>query len=244
MDSEFFTARVDDAVCHSARNKAPKFLGFLTPQEAAIADSILKKQCAKYLFYGGYGGAERQFLACLPDWCDNPDFPIVPLTFRYRVSDKLSHRDFLGSLMALGITRESVGDILVEDGRAVVFVTEDVLRYITEQITKIGKVGVTVTEGFSEPLPSRGTLADFTVTAASLRLDCAVAALTGVSRSRAAELIENDLVFVNSLCCNKLTKCISDGDKITVRGRGKYIIDAVSEHTRKGRVIINFKKYI
>ena len=74
MDSEFFTARVDDAVCHSARNKTPKFLGFLTPQEAAIADSILKKQCAKYLFYGGYDDAERQFLVCLPDWCDNPDF--------------------------------------------------------------------------------------------------------------------------------------------------------------------------
>lgn len=64
MDSEFFTARVYDAVSYSERNKTPKFLGFLTPQEAAIADSVLKKQHAKYMLYGGYDGAERQFLAC------------------------------------------------------------------------------------------------------------------------------------------------------------------------------------
>ena len=69
----------------------------------------------------------------------------------------LSHRDILGSLMALGIKRETVGDILIEEGRAVVFVCGDVKEYILNQVEKIGRVGVDMTEGCSFPLPEGET---------------------------------------------------------------------------------------
>lgn len=244
MDSGLFEARVRDTANICLRTSSPKFLGFLTPEESAIADSLLKSYGATYSFYGGYEDAQRRYLACIPDWCDRPKFPIAALTFEYRSVDKLSHRDFLGSLMALGITRESVGDILVGDGRTVVFLNSGIADHVTEQISKIGRVGVTVKQGFSEPLPTVGRLCDFSDTVPSTRLDCIVAAVCSVSRSVACELIESGLVSVNSFCCEKNTKNIVSGDKVTVRGKGKFVIESVDSHTKKGRIILKYKKYV
>lgn len=244
MDSGLFEARVSDTADICLRTSSPKFLGFLTSEETAVADRLLKNYGVGYSFYGGYEDAQRRYLACMPDWCEQVEFPITALTFEYRDVDKLSHRDFLGCLMALGITRESVGDILVEDGRAVVFLNSGIADHVTEQITKIGRVGVTVKRGFTSPLPNVGKLCDFSDTVPSARLDCIVAAVCSVSRSAACELIESGFVSVNSFCCEKHTKNVLGGDKITVRGKGKFIIDSLDSYTKKGRIILKYKKYM
>ena len=244
MDSNIFPSRVKDTVDICEKTSAPKFLGFLTSEEIKISDEILKKRNIKYAFSGGYNQAERMYLVCLPEWCDSVDFPITAITFKFREEDKLTHRDFLGSLMALGITREKIGDILVEDGRAVVFAASEISKHIINQISKVGRVGVTISEGFSEPLPSLGTLMDFSVTVTSLRLDCVVSSLCGISRSKATELILSGAVLVNSMLCDKTTRAIKNSDKITVRGKGKYVIDNLNDISKKGKIILKYKKYI
>ena len=244
MDSNIFPSRVKDTVDICEKTSAPKFLGFLTSEEIKISDEILKKRNIKYAFSGGYNQAERMYLVCLPEWCDSVDFPITAITFKFREEDKLTHRDFLGSLMALGITREKIGDILVEDGRAVVFAASEISKHIINQISKVGRVGVTISEGFSEPLPSLGTLMDFSVTVTSLRLDCVVSSLCGISRSKATELILSGAVSVNSMLCDKTTRAIKNSDKITVRGKGKYVIDNLNDISKKGKIILKYKKYI
>lgn len=243
MDSELLPARVSDLVSLCEKTSTPKFLGFLTPDEAAVAVSQLKN-INNYFLFGGYDGAERTVLGILPEWCDTPVYPIKSFTFTYRPCDQLTHRDFLGALMALGLSRETVGDILVEEGRAVVFVLDSISKFVASQIEKVGRVGVNVTEGFTSPLPSFGKKQSFTVTVASTRIDCVVAALCGFSRKDSAAVIADGYVSVNSLGCNKPTVTVSAGDTVTVRRKGRFEIESCDQFSKKGRIILRYNKYI
>ncbi len=244
MDADLFPARVRDTAQLCERTATPRFLGFLTPSEAAVALTVIRGFSCKTAFFGGYESAERTVLACLPDWCEEPDFPITAVTLKYRTCDRLTHRDFLGSLMGLGITRESVGDILCEPGRAVIFLSNDILRYVTEQLRKVGAVGVEITPGAEEPLPQVSKKVSATDTVASLRLDCVVSALCGCSRKAASEYISHGLVRIGSVACDKGTHTVAAGDSVTVRGVGKFSIENVDSLSRKGRIILKYSKYV
>lgn len=244
METELLTARITDTAGICERTSKPKFLGFLSPEEAVLAQRLLKNNACRTEYFGGFKDASRVMLGCFPDWQEESVFPISALSFRYRVSDELGHRDFLGSLMALGIKRETVGDILIEPGRAVVFVTDDIKEYVKTQVSKIGGTGVTVTEGFDYPLPEGDRLAEFSVTAASDRLDCVISALCGFSRAKAADAVNDGLITVNSAPALKVTKSLFSGDIITVRGKGKFIIDSLDGRSKKNRIIIKYRKYI
>ncbi len=244
MDADLLNARINDTADIALRTNKPKFLGFLSFEQSALAQKILKNRNVSFRLFGGYVNAQRVMLGCFPEWAKDFDFPISAITFTYRKEFSLSHRDFLGSLMALGITRETVGDILVEDGRAVVFLTNEVCDFVLNEITKIGKIGVTVTRGFEGILPKNCVLAEFSDTVASCRADCVVSALASVSRTKANELIEMGYVSVNSLVCQKTTKEISENDIVTIRGKGKFIIVSLTSKTKKQRIVLVYKKYI
>lgn len=244
MDEALLPARIGDAVTACERTGAPQFLGFLTEGQISAAINALKAYNVRYDFSGGHENAERQYLCILPDWCEKAEPPITALTFSYRAADTLSHRDFLGSLMGLGLVREKIGDILVENARAVVFANRDIAKFIIEGISKVGRVGVTVSEGASQPLPQAGKLVELAETVASLRLDCAVAAIYGLSRTAAAEAIADGLVFVDSVACQKPTKVLAAGNKISLRGRGRAQIIQTDGRSRKGRIILKYNKYI
>lgn len=243
MDSKLLSARIEDLAFLCQKTNSPRFLGFLTSSEAAIAVKQLGKS-QKFSLYGGYDTAERTMLCIKPDWCDDVEYPISALTFTYRECDRLTHRDFLGALMALGINRETVGDILVEPARAVVFAHNDVIGYITSQINKIGNVGVNITKGFYAPLPECGKKEQFVTTIASNRLDCVVAAICGFSRKEANECIGEGLVSVNSVCYEKITHTVTGGDAVTVRRKGKFEIVSCDEQSKKGRTILKYNKYV
>ena len=243
MDQKLFDARIRNTAEICIRTEKPKFIGFLSETEAAKAQELLQGADCKISFFGGYEGAERVILACLPSWCEQTDFPLRAVTFAFPSAYTLTHRDVLGTLMSLGLKRETVGDILIEPGRAVVFATAEICPYMEEQVEKIGGVGVKATPGFCDPLPEGDAPIDCTATTSSGRLDCVVAALCGFSRNRASEAITAGMVAVNSLVCEKTTRNIASGDKITVRGKGKYRIDSMDGRTKKDRMILHYKKF-
>lgn len=244
MDNDLLEARLRDTAEICEITSRPKFLGFLTRDERAAAEHILKSTDCHTEYFGGYEGAERVFLGCFPYASSKYIFPVTAITFCFRKNDTLSHRDFLGALMSLGISRETVGDILTEPGRAVVFVADEIKKFVITQISKIGNVGVTVKEGYDLPLPEGDRLAEFSATAASDRLDCVIAAVCGISRAKACEKIESGAVTVNSAPALKQTKAVCGGDVISVRGSGRFILDSLEDRTKKNRLIIKYKRYV
>lgn len=244
MDSSLLKARVYDAVERTLKNGVPQYLGFLSEDGATIAADLLKNSGVNFLFGGGFDDAKRVYLACLPDWCDEAKFPILALTVCYNKAYSLTHRDFLGAVIALGLERDKIGDILIENGRAVIFINRDIAPFVKEQLTKVGRVGVSVTEGYSLPLPEASVRKDFTDTVASLRLDCVVAAICSVSRNTALEFINDSKVILNSFTQQKSTVKVSSGDTISIRGKGKFEIVNADEFSKKGRVILKYTKYV
>ena len=243
MQNDLLPARVSDLCQLTYKTSAPHYMGFLSETESAVCADMLNHSGERFSLFGGFDGAQRKMLCVFPEWCNEPDFPICAITFTYRPEYKLLHKDFLGSLMALGITRESVGDILVESGRAVAFVKDSVSNFILTQTEKIGRVGVEVKIGYKDPLPSAGELIACTVTVSSMRLDCVVSALCGVSRNSALEYIAASRVLLNSLPVQKPTRTVSDGDSVTVRGAGKFYIVKSDEYSKKGRTILKYNKF-
>lgn len=245
-EEKLLFAKVEDAVRLCARDSRPKFIGFLDEASAAAAQSCAKNLRANVFTYGGFDDAERVMLGILPDWCEEPEpmFPITPLTAKFSKTVSLAHRDFLGALMGLRIKRETLGDILVESGRAVLFVTDEIAPFLLQELRKVGSTGVTLTEGFDTPLPITHALQEFSATIPSARLDAVVSALCNSSRGNGAELIERGLVSVNAIVCEKATRQINAGDVIKIRGKGKFIIDAAEDRTRKQRIILQYKKYV
>ena len=146
--------------------------------------------------------------------------------------------------MGLGIKREFIGDILIGEGLAVVFLANEVFDFVYNQLNKVGRVGVSLKKGFSDPLPQKSELLEFSTTVSSLRLDCIVSALGGFSRSVACEKISNGFVSVNSIICEKITKQIYDGDVLTIRGKGKFFISDSNSKTKKEKIILKYKKFI
>lgn len=243
MESELLLARVEDTLSASILNNRPKFLGFLSKEESVLVDNFLKKRNARYSFYGGEHLAQRVFLCCYPEWMDKPSFPIKALTFTYRAVDNLRHRDFLGALMSLGLKRETIGDILIEQGRGVVFLGEEIEDFVFRNLTKIGRIGVTATKGYTLPLPESDVLTEKTAIISSLRLDCVVSALANLSRNTANEYIENGLVSINSVISQKATKTVSDSDIITIRHKGKFQILSTDKKTKKEKTVLCFNSF-
>lgn len=244
MDENLLLPRANDLITLTKNTDKPHFLGFLSEEEAAICLNALKKYSKNILVFGGYEAAERKFLAAIPDWCSNPQFPIKAITIKYNSAYKLTHRDFLGSLMALQIKREAVGDILIDEGRAVVFLREEILDFVSDNLKKIGRVGVRIEQGIKGSLPNKDTFKSFSDTVSSMRLDCVVTSICSVSRNKAIELINSQKVLVNSLSTLKATKTVSDNDTISVRGYGKFYITSSNETTKKARIILKYNKYV
>ncbi len=245
VNEEFIlNAKIDDAV--RAAKSGAKYLGFLDPGQVMECMQYTKyNRDANFDFFGGYEEADRKYLAVYPDYLESYDleYPITALSFTFRKQDKLSHRDFLGVLMAQGITRASLGDILIEDGRAVVFIKSELSQYVAANIVKIGRIGVKCAEGFTEPLPKLHAFKDHGGVIASQRLDCFVSAICNLSREKAANLIKSDMVFVNYKEQNQTSYLISENDIISVRKHGKFIVDTIGPVTKKGRLSYRCREY-
>ena len=245
MDAELLPARINDTEKLCEQTCTPKFLGFLTQAEAALARNILKNARVRADFFGGYDGAERVMLGCFPDWAEDFPYPISPLTVSFRRADVLSHRDILGSLMALGIKRETVGDIYVGEGSCDFLVLREILPYVLQNLVSAGRTKLHLEEielsGLHVPQQSVKTVRD---TVPSLRLDGIVSSGFSISRGKAADYIAAGKAELNYLPCMKGDKQVQAGDVISVRGLGKIKLETIGGNTKKGRISIEISRFL
>lgn len=233
--------------CHL--KNLPAATAFLSPQEQIAARRLLQMLGAaeeSYLFFGGYEGAERCRLFFLPDWAWEPEEGSIRcLRCTWYQEGSLTHRDFLGSLMGMGLTRESVGDILVSGESADVLVTDTVADHLLTSWDSAGRTHLRVEEvplgHIHIPQAKTKTIRD---TVPSLRLDSVVSSGFSLSRGKAAEAIEGGKVQLNWTVCQKAAAEVRQGDTISLRGLGKCTVDEVGKETKKGRIFISIKRYL
>lgn len=224
----------------------PRFSAFLDERQAVLAESVLKEQRWENCeLYGGYEGAARKILGVFPPYrdIDREDFPIAALVFRYRETDSLSHRDFLGSFMSKQIKRNTIGDIITEKGRAAAFVHNSVKYALMSEIDKIGSVGVKITEEKAPDLRTEQSFSEKSGTVSSLRLDSVISMAAGISREKSASLIRSGYAAVMYETAQSASRQLSEGDIFSVRGYGKFVLTSVNGKTKKDRLHITVKKY-
>lgn len=246
-EDKILLRNIEDKIELSEKHFSPKFTFFLDERQCALVDVVLKNSgYDNYILYGGFDSAKRKVLAVAPpySYADFPEFPIKPITFEYRTIDVVTHRDILGSLMALNIERRTVGDILVSEGKSAVFLYDSVVPVVLENIRKIGRVGVGISEGFDEKLVPVQLFKEISGTVASLRLDCVVSLALGISRGNSSALIKKTGVTVNHKSEFSSDFVLNVNDCFSVKGYGKFLFSAINGVSKKERIHITIKKYL
>ncbi len=218
---------------------------FLTDGEQRLAQRALEAAgCRDYDLWGGYPGAERKVCRFWPDWAEAGEEPLAAVEVTAPQGAALSHRDYLGSMMGLGLTRDVLGDLLVTEGRCQVVCLRSALPVLLSQWTQAGRWPVQVRElplAELEPGERGGTLRRETFQ--SLRFDAVAAAGFGLSRAKAAGMIAGGKIQLNHLPCLKPDKLLEEGDSLTARGFGKCVLVRVTGASRKGRIMAELERY-
>ena len=222
---------------------------FLTPAECLEAEKLrLPSGDIRLFLSGGLPECERKIAFFLPFFMTEEDLDIEETIKPVRIRSffgEPGHRDYLGAILALGIERNRIGDVLVSGDTAVVFCMASVAPLLLRELGKVGRCGVKVEQiALSEiSLPERKTkVMAFTVK--SLRLDAVTGDMFGVSRTAAAELIRFGAVSLNYAVCEEPDAAVKENDVISVRGRGKGKIAAVGGRSKKDRLFVEAELYV
>lgn len=175
------------------------------------------------------------------------DFPITTLLIEPlndKFSDNLSHRDYLGAIMNLGIKREVLGDILIKDKRAYVFCLDEIADYLCSELTRIKHTSIKISKIEGDIPELERKLEDFDILITSPRIDAVVAALTKLSRSQASLLFREKKVLVNNRTCENNSMMLKESCTLSIRGYGKFIYIGEGGRTKKDRVFVKMRKYV
>ncbi|MBO5415648.1 MAG: hypothetical protein J6A83_03340 [Clostridia bacterium] len=257
---EVLFARIDD-ICRRTERGELGVSSFLSPRERFFVEKYLLQRgmSGRYIAYGGYADAERRRVFILPDYIQKAESfsdiepyidgsPVCAVRIRGSGYRRLTHRDYLGSVLGLGIEREKLGDIVFEDTEreeALLFCDGVISDFILGELKKVASdtVKVEVAELPPDFEPKR-SFAHISDTVASARIDCIVAALCSLSREKASQAVGAGLVEVNFECETRPDRTVSAPALVSVRGYGKFRINSVSEQTRRGRLRLDADKYI
>ena len=174
-------------------------------------------------------------------------FPIVCLAITpssAKFSNALTHRDYLGALLHLGITRTKLGDIYVKQDCAYVFCTESIAEFICKELCTVKHTMVHCEITVPEEELLQPEVKEITSTVASLRLDAFLSVAFQSSRSSLTAFIDGGKTYVNGRLVTKAGQTLSEGDIVSVRGKGRFQVTEVKNLTKKGRIVVTINKYI
>lgn len=245
---KIFEGHIKDLSARAEKSGRFTFTSFLSPDEQS-AVIAMKREIGRFEFFGGADMTERN-IARFGDkdalgWEQDYPIKIIKITpVNEKFSDNLTHRDYLGALMNLGIERCEIGDIAVKNNGAFIFVTDKMAEYICDNLTKVRHTNVKC--GFADGVPDGElyTLEEKKVIVSSMRADCLVSAVFNTSRGNAQKLFEAQKVFINGASALSGAKEIAENDRISVRGYGKFVTLGVNGVTKKGRSVVRVGVYM
>ncbi|GAV21805.1 RNA-binding protein [Carboxydothermus pertinax] len=245
---DFAQVEIDDML--SQANKGRVVLtDFLDPAMAALTRERLQKfPEVNYKVDGGYPNAERVRFAFFPNYIFPEDVELnigfleISGNFKFQT---VTHRDFLGAILATGIKREKIGDLIIIPNGCQVILDRDLVPYLIQEVDKVHRVGVTVREIVREELllPEAKTR-EVIAFVKSLRLDSVGASGFGISRSQMVKEIEGQKVRVNWKLQVKPSYEVAPGDVISLRGRGRVEVLEIAGTSKSGRSKVVLKRYL
>lgn len=251
IEDKLFLSKILDKAIKSEKDKCEVHTDFMDPYQRSLVEKIFSMaDDINYTFNGGYTGAERSVMVLRPDFieadenAEDPAF-LKLMYVKLQGRDVLSHRDYLGSLMGLGIRREKIGDIIVNSEGCHIIVLNEIAEYVKYNLTKVGNVKVSAEYKELHELETPDQkVKEIRTTVASLRLDSVAGAGFGMSRSKVAEFIKAEKVNLNWEMTDSLAKQVKEGDTISIRGRGRVVLEEIGNRTRKDRIGVILKKFI
>ena len=248
-EDRLIIAQAEDRIRQCEERNYAVNTGFLdTHQQSVLRQSLARRVFGcKVLFAGGHEDAERRILLCLPDYMEEEEAGVLSVV-RAAVANPggrmLSHRDYLGSLMGLGIKREMIGDILVREDGADIICLAEIVPYLMTEYSKAGRTELALEEHpVSELILPERQVKTMRDTIASPRLDSIVAAAFGLSRGKAADAVTSGLVLLNHVETMKPDAQVAEGDLINLKRSGRIRITGIGGRSRKGRIYVEMEVY-
>lgn len=253
-DERLLVSKLLDKIQAIENQNKIQYTDFLNSIEIVLLEKVLKMTGFKnYIIYGGNQNSQRKLIIMFPSKLENIfnennfDFNTIINCIRIQnLDENIEHKNILGGLIKLGVKREKIGDIIIHNNNADVVVAKEITKFLMSnlsQLTRFKNANIDVIK-ISEMVSKEQVFEDMKIMVSSFRLDNIVSELAKTSRSKSIEIINQERVFVNYESEMKATKLVKEKDIITIRGKGKFIIDEIVANTRSGRFVINVKKYV
>lgn len=252
MEEELLVAKVLDKQRLCLSKNRVMYSDFLNQREKVVVQKNLRLE--NCFFYGVNENADREILVFYPDKLNeeivrrslDKVVSVIRIVLPNELKGEYEHRNYLSALMKIGMTRERIGDILVDSDGAdiVVFdVNKDYIIQSLGQLTRFRKARIEQV-GLDCARKKVDRFEESTIIVPSMRVDSIVSELARCSRSNAEELIESERVYVNYEVVLKCSKSVCVNDIVTIRGVGKFVVDGLVRNTRNDRLVIKIKKYV
>ena len=239
-EAQILKNRIKEISNRTQNRKIYTYIDFHKMHEQTLLHQEIK---FGFTLYGGYEDAERK-IACFGNENDFGYAPQPPLAILLvaplsaKFSDDLTHRDFLGSILGLGIKRETIGDIIISNNKGYVICLDSIAPYIIDNLTKVRHTSVYCEKCDLLPTDALPEPTEKMVIVSSLRLDGIISAVYNLSRSKSSAFIDGERVFINGKLTTNNSIPLKENDIISVRGQGRFRFKEISGDTRKGRIRI------
>ena len=249
-EASLVKARLLELESVASKRDIPKNTDFLGLSEQSIFASMQRSgELRMGILWGGYEDAERRIAFWPASYSSEPDkneplacIKIRPLNAKF--SGELSHRDYLGSLMNLGVERSCLGDIVLCESCAYVYCMSDIAPFVAENLTRVKHTSVIAElAGPCEELPKPKTK-ELRVNVASERIDVLIAAIYRLSRSEALSLVEGEKVFAEGFAVKSCAEKLQPGMRVSVRGYGRFVYGGIDGQSRKGRLYARVQLFV
>ncbi|MBP5330653.1 MAG: hypothetical protein J6Y89_02250 [Lachnospiraceae bacterium] len=236
--------RLKELAMRAEKTGLPVFTDFLNMHELSVFSGLSgAPEFRGAVVFGGCDGCER----CMIRFGEGEGgFPISIIRIspvQAKFADDLTHRDFLGSVMGLGIEREKTGDIIISDNTAYMFVHSDIAQFIVDSLEYVRHTHVRAEYCNSLPEAAKPRLEKRQVIISSNRIDAIISKLYNLSREQSLKAVTEGKVFVNGAEISSNSKALKEGDVVSVRGFGKWIFRGESGKTRKDRLYVEVEVY-
>lgn len=254
-EDKLLIAKILDKINYCKTKNKIAYTDFLNLHEKNIAKKVLaENECTNYTFFGGYEDAERELLIVFPSKIDQTMLEknykniieIIQIDLPQELYSSYEHKDYLSAVMKLGVVRNKIGDILVTKQGSQIICVKELSEYFVNNLSELTRFSKSTISAhpLEDIIKKEINFKEINVILSSLRLDKFVAELGKCSRNKATDLILEGRVFINSENEFKPSKPIKEKDVITIRGKGKFIFDAIERTTKNGKFIVKVQKYI